>query len=86
MHGSPNAPETGSTADNVPPRGEHLPLGRQQVEEQQVGVAPQSNGLLRRVSVEHHHPRLDAARRILQVPIDGVFLRNLETRVQDEAD
>lgn len=81
LHGRPDASKTGSATDNVPPRCEHRLVGRQQVEEQQVGVAPESDGFLRGFSMEYHHPRLDAVGGVIQVPVNGLFLRNLETRV-----
>jgi hypothetical protein len=85
QHTLSDASQAGTSARHFPPRRQHSALDGQQTEEQQVRLASESDGLLRSARVEYYHPRVHAAGGVLSIPVERVFLRDLEARVQDEA-
>lgn len=86
MHWPADPHEARTTTHHIPAGCQHLSVGGQQTEEQSICIASQSDGLLRRPSVEHYHTRVHATRCFVQVPVYCLFLRNMEARVQNETD
>lgn len=76
-----NAPKTRTTVDNLSFGHQRGPLDSESIEEQQVGVSPEPDGLLRGARLEHYNSRVNAAGCFLPLPGHRVLLRDLETGV-----
>lgn len=85
-HAGAHAPKAGSRNCHLSAGGQSGHVGDQHAGEVTRRKPSDSAELLRTVGVDDHHARLDAAGDFLSIPQYGVFVRDLEASVQDQAD